>query len=252
MEHLGITYPRGFETISKAQARRSGLISCLELGSTNDKALAIKLRKCRHTSPCFSAACPVCMRVIRLSHVANVVAINEMLAPRQAPFAITIVAAQSWASSKTLSKLNLTVAREKFEHATKQALRDQVWIGGIDISRNEENGQRYWQLHLQIVIWTTSIQDVCNGLRKKFKHTSTTPRPVHSASAYDIAGAASYTLKSYFVRRVNYRDQTGRRNTRKVLLGGPDTRELMSWLDEYQVMDRSMGLCICPGCLKKV
>lgn len=238
----------GLESREEARARRGSYVAHLRNGDASAKVLANKLEACSKRSPCKSGACPLCARELRIRHIYNVTNLDRFYRHQYATIAVTLVPGSTWARGDNLAELDLTVIKQKLGKRLRRAGIESRHLGGVDVSRNEHKGRRYWHAHAQIIAWAEDLYTLAERLRTAFPAGPTAIRPVFVKMAHRLPGAASYTLKSMFVRRVSYVDKSGRRNSRKVRLTGPETRELLCWLDQYPHKHRIIGVEPCSTC----
>lgn len=248
MKEKDLTRSAGLESWEQAKAQRDAYVAHLRNGDAKDKLLAEKLQTCSKLNPCESGACPLCTRALRKRHVDNIAYLNKYFCPPKAAIALTLVPSSSWARGDHLADLDLTIIKQKLAKRMRKSGIAKSLAGGIDISRNEDEGRRCWHAHAQIIAWADDTDALAKRLRNAFPAGATAIKPVFMKVVHHLPGAASYTLKNMFVRRVSYVDKTGRRNSRKVRLTGPETRELLCWLDRYPLKHRVIGVEPCSGC----
>src|SRR5207248_11332999 len=76
------------------------------------------------------------------------------------------------------------------------------------------------------------------ALAHLYPKTRNSFRPLRVRKCDDLAKALSYVIKPYFSERVNYRDNTGRMNTRTIRLKPDQIRELAPWVCQYPLTGR--------------
>lgn len=232
-------FPHGFESIGAVNLRRLSYAASLSRGNEESRGVAKCLQGCNRRVKCGSSACPSCMRQERIRLLNTAAQIRNAVPLAFSPFAVTLIPTGRWAASEQLHDVDLRVAKRTFGRAIQRAdAENSIWLGGIDISRNEENRRRWWQLHLQAVVWTDDGSALRRQLAHRFRKAPTIPRPIVLKPVFDLEGAITYAFKSLFVRRVTYVDETGRQNARKVGLNSSELRALLVWLDRYHSADR--------------
>lgn len=219
-----ITMPRGFETKPQAEAHRREVLRLL-----GDSDLGQVLNKCTQDEPCDLRMCPRCMRVTRVSLIqTGCPLLTEAAAEAgQELVAFSIVLTKEVTKERhgppTLRLLHGRIAKQ----LQRLALPFPILISGLDVSLNEGLGQTpCWQPQLYGVTLADNKCALKEAFDNKTKHVA---KPVWFREVDDLASALTYSAKTDFVRRVSYKDNTGRRNTRKVRLSRPQKLQLASW-----------------------
>jgi len=129
----------------------------------------------------------------------------------------------------------------------KTILRDEVIIGGLDLSVNEDSKgdfTPYVQPHFYVLVPSLiSSAEVHRELRSLFRQTEHTKRPVNIVKLADLEAQATYALKSVFERRIKYFDVAkGKHDTRHLPLRPLQEVELLVFLDRIGMTGRLLLL----------
>ena len=140
-----------------------------------------------------------------------------------------------------LASLGTTRMKRSLFESTKQ-LHNLAWMaGGIDLSLNDDTqkGQGVaWQPQFYGFAEVTDVAPLSKALRETYSPSKTAPRPVQMKKCDRSAQAYSYAFKASFIRRIAYKDQQDRWNTRKVSLRPAEHVQAMLWMDQVGLSGR--------------
>lgn len=234
-----------FETPQEVRERKTALVNHLKAGKPNTRRAGQKIRKCRKGESCNSPICPRCIRKLRKSFVTGAMAcIDEVRAAEGIPtdqiVAFSAVLTEEKYAAGDLHNADLQQINERLQRRHQRAGLPLVFAG-VDVSFNE-NSEKRWEPHWQLQVYGVSvgvdIAEVRRRLANFYPANNTTPKPLRVRQCNNLAKALSYALKPFFGRRVNYLDDTGRFNTRKVRLKRPQVQELAAWIKHYPLTVR--------------
>ncbi len=216
--------------------------------------LAAKLQGCRQSDRCGSAACPVCATAAQENYAK---ALRAMISTKPSDGTVFTLTLVTEAEMKAVGDLS---SYDPLNH--KRRLRRQLaelgisWAaGGVDISLNEHQQQRYvpfWMPHVYLMGVTTDIEALRKQLRGLFPATDRIPRPALLNVFKGGRRASLYALKPDFNRRVGKDDdvrtvrRTGAlrlcRATSKQRLRSAERLELRLFLDGLTIPARFITL----------
>jgi hypothetical protein len=114
-------------------------------------------------------------------------------------------------------------------------------FAGVDLSFNTHSnrpGEGFWQFQVYGIVVDLGAERVRAALELLYPASTNILRPLYVKECTNLAKALSYVIKPYFSERVNYRDDTGRMNTRTVKLKAAEIRELAPWMCQYPLTER--------------
>lgn len=238
------TGKRPFETEAKAEHRRKPWISALDNGGEGHRGVLRQLRVCYDDEPCALPFDPVCAQTWGINYVwrsSEAIAGLDADLPR---VMATLTPALGQVAPGNLATFSIERHRNLLKtHLLRAGLGHIFGIGGVDISFNQDAGQRfddYWQFHDHIVFIGAEKDDIKAGLRRFYPKTETIPTPIKTKPVTDLLGALSYTYKAGFFRRVSIIDGRGHRNTLpgRMPILAPQLRELAEYLSILTFSDR--------------
>jgi hypothetical protein len=228
--------PAGIETADIAERRQDREIRIHKRDPERFSKQIDLLERCVGGSECRLRICHLCMRKTRLhliregcAHFWSMARSGEVIAFSIVLLNETGVAGRGppdfrrlWSRlGRRLERIPLPVRRS---------------IAGIDVSLNEKCGQSYWQLQLYGVTHAANkkaLEDAFGDDRVKRLVRISRCRSLCA----DLCRVLTYSLKTQFVRRVSYIDETGRWNTRKVGLSNAQRRVVAWWLRDVGCWD---------------
>ena len=213
------------------------------------QALADKLDACRPRSRCGSGACPECAKAAQ-RHFSRT--LRRFLKKDETPGEVVCVSVipidgRVWPRKLKKAGLQRAVRRWREKLATTTA---PYFIGGIDISANEHDQDRYprhWSLHVWGVAKAKDPRKFKKELKTLFAKDDTTPRPVKVKPWDGRSNALRYVLKGEFKRRIGTDKQSKQmpdgttrtcRGTREDRLRSRHREELLLFLDEVGFQGR--------------
>lgn len=226
----------GFETEKQVAERHK---ACGKLMFTGNSASEPNFYWCAEASPCDSAACSPCMREFRRWLVDAGITLFER-SPGQLSAASLVH--HTWSRCPgNLSSFDLDKAtRQMARHFDRAGVGNLVAIGGFDFSFNQpaSGSTPSWQPHAYVILQGIEHQALKHALTPFYPSTAEIPRPIRTRRVTDRMEAITYAAKAIFYRRSSYKDATGRANTRYLRLPPPAERELFTYLDQLQPVDR--------------
>lgn len=225
--------PVGFETAEIAERRRDRMIRILQRDPDRFATQIDMLQKCVRGAECRQRNCDVCMRATRLrlmregcKHFRSMALSGELIT-------VSIVLPDE-TSPAHLGPRDFRRLRSRLDQRLRRTpLPVPLYIAGIDVSLNEKDGQSHWQPQLYVV----TLAENEKALRDEFGDPDSEERLVRVSLCTDLCSVLTYALKTEFVRRVSYIDETGRWNTRKVGLSNSKRRVVAWWLRDAGCWD---------------
>jgi hypothetical protein len=211
-------------------------------------ALADKLKTCRPDAPCYSGACPICVRAVQRWLVDTSIAVRGEFAALGMGTTKVISAIPNFGRvpADGLRQFDWAAFQDSCVRALTASGIDDFFLG-VDVSLNHNHGNRnsaYWQFqlwgffHEPQTPWRALLVEQVNA-------DGSVSRPIKVIEPDDPLAAAAYALKSAFVRRVSFlkanvdRDDRGQCwDTRDRILRGRDWAELMLFLDRIGIEGR--------------
>lgn len=197
---------------------------------------------------CNSAACPVCVRVLRRWHTSSFAEAAHPFRDKDGTFGVvaTVIMSGLRAPLGDLDTQDLADIRRRVSRALSRLRNDCPIIGGVDLSFNEVGGSRepgQYQVHISLAfLGHGASKEVRERLREKlkkcFRLEPTAKKPVVVVPLRDPVRQGSYLFKIMFSRRVSFRTSNGNRDTRDLPLKRPQLAEIIMWLDRWKPLDR--------------
>ena len=186
-----------------------------------------------------SGACPECGRAFQRWFVGQVTKLAEA---NSTPLsAVSIAIAENRTPEDRLHTLHTTAMKRALSYVLNKAPGISWVAGGIDLSLNDDTQKGSdigWLPQFYGFVATSDIKTLSDLLRKRYPKTKQAPRPVQVKACDGSTEALSYGFKSEFVRRVAYRDQQGRWNTRKISLPPKHHVQAMLWMHKIGLSGR--------------
>jgi hypothetical protein len=235
----------GFETRADARNRRDVLVKKLLGGGRYERCVGRALKRCRTKAPCETAICPRCVRRLRKSFVWGALNcidhVRDKCQLKQFPITAfsAVLTGEQYAVGDLVSA-DLHRINERLQRRHQRCHLPLVFAG-VDLSFNTpagRNKQQYWQFQVYGIVVDLGAERVRAALELLYPASTNTPRPLRVRKCSNLAKALSYVIKPYFSERVNYRDGTGRMNTRTVRLKPDQIRELAPWICRYPLTER--------------
>jgi hypothetical protein len=252
----GKVYEQPCQTLAQANSQRKAVMRKLRWrGKHNGDAAAIalreKLQSCKPAQPCFSGACPICMRaqqrLLVMTTLTHLPGPHPLFGGKRT--AISMVPDFGRVPVGGLTTFDVTA----FRIASRDALLGAgvcQFLLGLDVSLNHDDGnldEAYWQFQ-----WWGFFEAPGGPWRERLKAlvnaSKQVARPVMVMTPDSVEAAAAYGLKSEFKRRVSYvkanldrSDRGACRNTNDRLLRGEPWVELMIFLDRIGLQRRLLS-----------
>jgi hypothetical protein len=229
--------PDGFETYADAKKRRNRKTKALRKGNERHQRLADNLATCRKDNPCGSGACDIDAGLFRLNLYRQSKPIFD---DRPAWTRASVIPAGFLIPFGELSTVNLQALASMIDkRLQRSSLRKRLAFVGIDISLNlQDNEILGWQLHLYMLIEGENTLRLQEAIKAAFPPEPTAKVPHKFDEVGDPSNCVSYLYKAIFNRRSRYTGANGHPRTRKQSLKAPELRELILWLDQYQIPAR--------------
>ncbi|WP_158932950.1 hypothetical protein [Acidisphaera sp. S103] len=213
-----------FETLGAAQAERDHRIGILGRGNREQRRFARKLERCRKGRRCKLSICTMCQRRTRLWLIGQIVA---LMAKDKVLF-ITIIPDKSSFKTGSLADAH---PRRLLDRVRKQLTRCGIRglvVGAVDGTHEADRGE--YQVHIHALAGT-SDRGALDSLRSYYPPTPTGSAAVviQPVAATDLASAAGYCFKTYWVERVRYRARSGKRSSKMRRLAADQEREWLAW-----------------------
>lgn len=235
----------GFESRADVRDRLDILARQLSGGTRQQRRAGRALERCRSKAPCEQPICPRCVRQLRRSFVQAALNciddLREKCQLKSTPItAFSAILTEEQYAAGDVVNADLHRINERLQRR-HQRCHFPLVFAGVDLSFNtpaERWEQPYWQFQVYGVVVGLDRHDTKATLTHLYPKNRNTPRPLRVRKCRNLAKALSYIVKPYFSERVNYRDDTGRMNTRTVRLKAPQIRELTPWLCQYSLTQR--------------
>ena len=237
--------PPGFETRADARNRRDVMVKQLLPGERHQRQVGRALKRCRAKAPCKTPICPRCVRRLRKSFVWGALNcidhVRDKCQLKQCPItAFSAVLTEEQYAVGDLVSADWHRINERLQRRHQRCHLPLVFAG-VDLSFNTpfgRNKQQYWQFQVYGIAVGLDPDKTRATLEPLYPASPNTPRPLRVRKCSNLAKALSYVIKPYFSERVNYRDATGRMNTRTVRLKPDQIRELAPWICRYPLTER--------------
>ncbi len=224
----------GFETVDAAKAERDLRVRHLRMaGAIEHGRLADKLEACAPKARCRSAACPICCRRLRMWFIG---AALEILGEIPDLIVATLIPGDQAMPTGSLRDFS----PKCFGGMLRQQLRrtgagGQIIVGGIDGEYDEMH--QLWQPHFHLIA-PASLKPTFDELRDRFYPSSgRVHRPVLKQPVNDAARQVSYCVKSYWLQKLRYFDDAGKKRTTRRRLDNGLHVDWLAWRDQFPLAD---------------
>jgi hypothetical protein len=197
--------------------------------------LAFKLSNCTVLSPCRSGACPACTRALQRHFVGEVLPI---LQPTSEFVTVSLVPNSPFPLDALSQLPILEFTNSVGERLTRSKI--SFCVGGVDFSFNESRRGDFpphWSPHIWLLTDKFNRARWEMRLRRYFKRSRATPRPVKIQDWDGDLAAIGYSLKYGFSRRIS---TLGRRsqNTRECKVTNYDRLRSHERFELYSYLHR--------------
>jgi hypothetical protein len=212
----GRSWERWCDTAEEADVRRNAVITKLGRHFIPGKwlplaGLRVRLRHCHPEAPCFSGACPVCVRALQRWSVTTGYEVGRTMAgtPGGRPRILSVVPDFGRVQRGGLRKFDFRGFRRKSEFAFRRAGIG-FFRGALDVSFNHEKGERevgYFQFQWWGLV--SEVPDRCRAsLRAEMNSSGVVTRPEYQFKPSWPRSALAYGVKDSFNRRESIWDES--------------------------------------------
>lgn len=254
--------PTVMEIASQHSVRlRKAFLANKNAGGAPDLVTAIhRARQCRDSHPCGGGACPTCEAYAQRAIVCGLE--KAFARVRQGRLSLTMLTVVSTSGQCARDALNHNgalgglAANLRLKRMLISILRRaciEVAIAGFDITLNVDqrgNGEPFpdhWQLHANLIVRTSDLDQLLPLLKKAFPKVDGIPKPIDKRQLDGKLAAAAYLYKrltdpSALTRRVTIapspKQTAGSSNTRLKRLHREEWQVLLRFLDQLGLEGR--------------